>query len=426
MRSYPLMIAALLTAACSLGAATTARAACGEPSGCPTPEPPPPPRPPPKQLHQDHDPKALIGNPYGRRGAETAPSGNPEFVFAGSPAQIAKANDILIRLGAVVLRQKSLGSLGASLLIVDPNGLSVDTIRSALAKRSARVTIDRNSIYKTATANDDYAPHMVGVPAAAGEAGCPLARHIAIGLVDGPIDPQSAALKGVTLHSRLFLSQTDVPGETTHATDLATLIAASANDGLTTGLAPGTSIISAVTFAHSPDGDIARMDGVAEALDWLTGQNVSVINMSLTGPRNDSLAYILDLVARAGPVMLAATGNDGAQGVSYPASDPNVIAVTAVDAAKHLYRQANRGPEVDFAAPGVDLLINDGTGARHLSGTSYATAVGTALTAHLLAKGTKGVSEVEAQLKGTAEDLGPAGRDDAFGWGLMRLAGCKN
>jgi subtilisin family serine protease len=122
-------------------------------------------------------------------------------------------------------------------------------------------------------------------------------------------------------------------------------------------------------------------------------------------------------------VLIAATGNDSAPTVSYPASDPNVIAITAVDIAGRRYRQANRGAEVDFAAPGVDLLVDDGTWPRHLSGTSYATAVGTAVAAHLLAGGAKNSAEVNAQLKASAEDLGPVGHDDSFGWGLMRTSG---
>ncbi len=403
------LIFALLISGCTLGAPTSALADCAEPGGCPLQPPPEPPRVP----HQrDRDPATLVGS--------------SEYVFAGSAAEIEKVRSLLSDRGAVTLRQKRLGSLGASMLVVDPNGLSLESMRSLLATHRAKVTMDRNSTYKTAAATDGYAAQMVGMTAQYGGKNCVLVRHITVGLIDGPVDPQSPALKGVALHSRSFLSDQDTPGGTTHATDLAILIAAPSKGGLSVGLARGASLVSAVAFMRDPGGDTARMDGVAEALDWLTGQDVDIINMSLTGPPNDSLAYVLGLVAQAGPVMLAATGNDGAQSVSYPASDPNVIAVTAIDAAKRLYRQANKGAEVDFAAPGVDLLVDDGNGTRHLSGTSYATAVGTALVSHLLAGGTKGLSEVKAELQRTAEDLGPAGRDDGFGWGMIRLGGCKN
>ena len=446
MRSYSNLIAAVLISACAQYVATSAQAACGEPSGCPQPPPPEPPAPeppppeppapeppppeppapeppPPEPKRQENDQKPLADGGFALREAATAPSGSSQFVFVGSPAEIEKAGGALSDLGTVILRQKALGSLGTAMLVVDPNGQNVDAMRSALARQNARVTMDRNSIYETAGTVDNYAAQLVGLTRNTSESTCPLSRRVAIGLIDGPIDPQSPPVKGVNLRARSFLTDTDLPGDSTHATDLAILIAGRPDRTRTNGLAVGASLISAVAFAHGPGGDIARMDSVAEALDWLTGQNADIINMSLAGPQNDSLAYVLKLVARAGPVLIAATGNDSAPTVSYPASDPNVIAITAVDIAGRRYRQANSGAEVDFAAPGVDLLIDDGTGPRHLSGTSYATAVGTAVAAHLLAGGAKNSAEVNAQLKASAEDLGPVGHDDSFGWGLMRTSG---
>lgn len=427
MRPYPNLIAAVLISVCAQLAATSAQADCGATGSCPAPEPPPPepePEPPaPEPKLRDHDQKPLTGGDFAVREAAMAPSGSTQFVFVGSPVEIGKARYALADLGAVILRQKALGSLGTSMLVVDPNRLSVDAMQSALARQNARVTMDRNSIYKTAGAAESYAAQLVGLTPTTSNSTCPLARRVAVGLIDGPIDPLSPAVKGVNLRARSFLSDADLPGDSAHATDLAALIAGRQGSNRTSGLAVGASLLSAVAFAHGPNGDIARMDSVAEALDWLTGQKADIINMSLAGPRNDSLAYVLELVALAGPALIAATGNDGAPTVSYPASDPNVIAVTAVDIAKRLYRHANRGAEVDFAAPGVDLLVDDGTGPRHLSGTSYATAVGTAVAAHLVAGGAKGSAEVEAQLQTSAEDLGPVGRDDSFGWGLMRASG---
>lgn len=426
MRSCSCLVAAVLISACAQYVATSALAACGEPSGCPQPppsEPPAPEPPPPEPRWQKNDQKPLTDGSFVVREAATAPSGSSQFVFVGSPTEIEKAGGALSDIGTVILRQKALGSLGTAMLVVDPNGQSVDAMRSALARQNARVTMDRNSIYGTAGTVDNYAAQLVGLTQNTSESTCPLSRPVAIGLIDGPIDPQSPPVKGVNLRARTFLHDTDLPGDSTHATDLAILIAGRPDGTRTNGLAVGASLISAVAFAHGPDGDIARMDSVAEALDWLTGQKADIINMSLAGPQNDSLAYVLELVARAGPLLIAATGNDSASTVSYPASDPNVMAITAVDIAGHRYRQANRGAEVDFAAPGVDLLVDDGAGPRHLSGTSYATAVGTAVAAHILAGGAKSSAEVNTQLKASAEDLGPVGHDDGFGWGLMHTSG---
>jgi minor extracellular protease Epr len=53
-------------------------------------------------------------------------------------------------------------------------------------------------------------------------------------------------------------------------------------------------------------------------------------------------------------VVVAAAGNDGpAAPPPFPAAEPGVIAVTAVDSHSRPYADGNRGDYVQFAAPGV-------------------------------------------------------------------------
>ena len=124
--------------------------------------------------------------------------------------------------------------------------------------------------------------------------------------------------------------------------------------------------------------------------------------------------------------MVAASGNDGAAQVAYPGADPHVIAVTAVDAAKRSYSRANYGREVDFAAPGVDVLVAEGKGVAYRTGTSYASAVLSGMVAHRLAtgRGSISVDRLRDELRKSSEDLGNKGRDARYGWGLARIPGC--
>jgi subtilisin family serine protease len=122
--------------------------------------------------------------------------------------------------------------------------------------------------------------------------------------------------------------------------------------------------------------------------------------------------------------MVAASGNDGAADVAFPASDPNVIAVSAVDAAGRIYSRANRGEDVDFVAPGVDVLVIEGQTATYRSGTSYAAAAATGVIAHLFAGGARSGGEIADLLRDSARDLGTPGHDRMFGWGLLQLQGC--
>src|SRR5262249_57718516 len=62
--------------------------------------------------------------------------------------------------------------------------------------------------------------------------------------------------------------------------------------------------------------------------------------------------------AAKGVVLIAAAGNAGPKSPPlYPAADPHVIAVTATDENDKLFKQANQGPYVAVAAPGVDITV---------------------------------------------------------------------
>jgi subtilisin family serine protease len=247
---------------------------------------------------------------------------------------------------------------------------------------------------------------------------------VRIGLIDGPVDPSTPALQGVPIVQSSVLNDRERMGSPNHATGIASLIAGRPTSETAPGMAPGAQLFSAVAFARNGGRDVARLENLAEALDWMAGRQVGVVNMSLAGPRNDALERIIQRADSLGMVIVAATGNGGNDEVAYPASDPRVIAVTAVDAAKRLYRKANRGPEVDFAAPGVDLLLSQGGGTAFRSGTSYAAAIVTGLVAQEIARSGGGRDAVIRRLRGRAEDLGPKGRDTAYGWGLVRSGGC--
>ena len=123
-------------------------------------------------------------------------------------------------------------------------------------------------------------------------------------------------------------------------------------------------------------------------------------------------------------MLVAAAGNDGRNQVAFPAADPHVISVTAVDARKRRFVAANAGREIDFAAPGVDVLVPAAGGPGYRSGTSYATAIATALIAHEIGRGVTSPAAIRKALAARAEDLGRPGRDSEFGWGLIRFGGC--
>ncbi len=355
-----------------------------------------------------------------------APSGAPEYLLAGRAGAMGQAEALLTETGAEVLRRTDLGGLGLRMLAVDLRGtMTLNQLRAALARRGVAAKADRHTVYRAAQGGAalNWAPGLVGLMP--GQS-CRLRRQVRIGLIDGPVDTGLPALAGVPVRATSVLGSADHQGSPDHATGIAALIASPGGDGaLPAGIAPGAQIYSVVAFARSGGREVARLENIAQAMDWLIQARVELINLSLSGPPNDTLAEIVRLADAQGIVMLAAAGNGGQPGVAYPASDSRVIGITAVDAARRLYRRANTGADVDFAAPGVDVPVPTRRGAAHRSGTSYATGIATAVVAQMMARGVQGRAAIVAGLRDAAEDLGPPGRDDQFGWGLLRLPdGC--
>ena len=196
-----------------------------------------------------------------------------------------------------------------------------------------------------------------------------------------------------------------------------------ANAGFT-GIAAGTSLYSAeIMRAAGPD-TLATSAALARAIDWLLGEKVQIINLSLGGPGDAVLARVLARLADMPVVVVAAAGNGGpAAPPPYPAAYRGVIAVTATDAADRPYGAANRGAYITLAAPGVDLWVPDEASGHYVTGTSFAAAVVTAGSAWLLAKNPYfDRHALVRRLCRDARDLGAPGPDPVFGCGLMKIS----
>ncbi|MBB3017384.1 subtilisin family serine protease [Microvirga lupini] len=167
------------------------------------------------------------------------------------------------------------------------------------------------------------------------------------------------------------------------------------------------------------------MTTLVMALEALAERNVRVVNMSLSGPPNEVLKQAIASAQEKGMIIIAAAGNNGAGAdPSYPAAYPGVIAVTAVDRKRDVYRRATQGEYIDLAAPGVDLWVAaPGGGGTTKSGTSYAVPFISAAAAVLQASGTNlNPDGLQATLESNTMDLGKPGRDKTYGYGLLQAA----
>ena len=292
----------------------------------------------------------------------------------------------------------------------------------ALLKTLGATAADRNHVYDTrqGPAPSRPAPSLGANPLET--SGRRLAKNALIGLVDTSLNHKHPAFKTARVLERDFV-ESSRPRPKAHGTSIAALLVGAETGH--EGLLKGGRLIAASVFYQGDSGATgATTAALVAALDWLTAQKVQVVNMSLAGPPNEVLAAVIEDLWARGVVIVAAVGNDGpASRPLYPAGYPTVVAVTAVDRKNQIYRWANQGAQVKFAAWGVgESVAQDKGGYYEESGTSFAAPIVAARLAQLMEKGATTASEAVQSLIRSAEDLGPPGRDDIFGYGLIRPA----
>lgn len=346
-------------------------------------------------------------------------SGTPEFAVTAPIAQSQAVVNALTPLGGRLLRSRPYPNLGLTGLFFSFNdGLNLRRAREALADQVPAAAASAHVYYRFAQGARLYAAEMVGV---SNPVSCRVSGNVRIGLIDGPVNPGHPALA----QARIVQESVLRPGErgvgSDHGTAVAALMVGQDGSGTLSGLASGAELVAISSFSRVAGDEVADIERIAAALDRMLARNVRLVNMSFAGPPNQVFETILQAARQRGLVMIAAAGNEGRAEALWPAGSPNVIAVTAVDAAMRRYVRANTGGHIEFAAPGVDLLVASGGGGAYRSGTSYAAPIVTALAARL---GGRSLASVRQNLQAAAVDLGNPGRDGQFGWGLVRASGC--
>ncbi|KUJ64122.1 type VII secretion-associated serine protease mycosin [Streptomyces albus subsp. albus] len=209
-----------------------------------------------------------------------------------------------------------------------------------------------------------------------------------------------------------------------HGTKVAGIIAARPYKGTGfVGLAPEATILP---MKQSDDKGHGTPQGLADAIHKSIEEGAQVINISqdTVGARpspvlEDAVRYALEHDV----VVVAAAGNDGADGKSkrtYPASIPGVLAVAASDRNNERAYFSQSGDFVGVAAPGVEIVSTVPKYGQCVdNGTSFSTPYVAGLAALIRAKHPDWKQyQVVAQIEQTAE-RGVHGRDRYIGWGVV-------
>jgi subtilisin family serine protease len=155
----------------------------------------------------------------------------------------------------------------------------------------------------------------------------------------------------------------------------------------------------------------------ARGIAWAVDHGADVINLSLGAASTTSaLTTALDAAEHAGVVVVASAGNSGTTARNWPAADPRVIAVAALDGTRRA-NYSNYGDWVDVAAPGCNPAIGLDQLVFGFCGTSSsAPLVAGVLTLMKSVHTRAAVRELRPALLGSALYLGGglgAGRADA-------------
>jgi thermitase len=277
---------------------------------------------------------------------------------------------------------------------------------------------------------------------------------VVVAVLDSGIDPSHPDLQGRVLPGRNVRERTsNTLDEIGHGTHVAGVIGALGNNAV--GVAGLSWAVRLMPIKITDRFGDASIVAAADGIRWATEYGAKIINLSLGGLDDSQTVRRAVADARTrGVLLVAAAGNCG-EPASYrdegcdtlnapffPAALPGVIAVGALGANDEVAPYSNTGDYVQLTAPGgvggssransLDYILSTWPPALDsaIGQPGYSYEVGTSMaaphvsgTAALLWSTNPALTrdQIETILFETADDLGPPGRDDRYGYGRINV-----
>ena len=248
---------------------------------------------------------------------------------------------------------------------------------------------------------------------------------VTLAVLDSGVAPDATFGPGRVQYLNIGLGT--LPGvgpEDGHGTSVAALAAGASPDAA--GVAPAATVLSIRVTDSEGRSDLFT---VAQAILAAVDAGAPVINLSLggngTGPALDAA---IDYATTRGTAIVAAAGNDQAAQLSWPAADPRVISVGAVDALAQQVLFSNSGPQLQISAPGYGVQTAWLDGQRvYVDGTSAsAPLVAGAIAAVMSQNPGFTAAQAWAVVRQTTSDAGAPGADPDYGQGVLNLDWAMN
>lgn len=257
---------------------------------------------------------------------------------------------------------------------------------------------------------------------------------IKVGVIDTGCDYNHPELSAIYKGGYDFVQNDNNPMDDhtqSHGTHVSGTIGAAMDGTGVVGVAPQVDLYAVKGFNAFGSGQISDL---IACVDWTTTNQMDVVNNSWGSfSPGATLKSAFEASLAAGVIHVCAAGNYGGFfGVLAPAKWDTTIAVSATSSNNNIAGFSDRGPEIDFAAPGVDVYSTSrGGNYIYLSGTSMASPHVAGTVAAVLGTGTIDdddndgnlFNETRARLAAAAIDLGNVGKDDLYGFGLVNVHG---
>lgn len=164
-------------------------------------------------------------------------------------------------------------------------------------------------------------------------------------------------------------------------------------------------------------------DPVVDAIYYAVNAGADVINMSLSlAKENDSVKDAIKYAVNQGIMVVASAGNSNNSGAAFPGTMEEVITVGATNIdGTALFWNSPTGSSIDITAPGNSVeTVGLGGYTVFVSGTSFSAPMVSGAIAILFGMNHSLKPEtVRNLIFNSSRDLGNAGKDDLFGWGIL-------
>lgn len=204
-----------------------------------------------------------------------------------------------------------------------------------------------------------------------------------------------------------------------HGTHVAGVAAAVTDNGIGIAGIAQVKLMAVKVMNESGEGTDAT---VAQGVDYAVTNGADIICMSLgVDSTTLTLRRATDNARQNGVLLVAAAGNEGISGVSYPAAYPSVIAVGAIDRSDTKASFSNYGTNLEIMAPGTRIWsTRAGDTYQYLSGTSTAAPFVAGVGALMLSVNPALTPyDIRQAINETAIDIGAPGWDQSTGWGIV-------